>query len=142
MSTLTAPASSVASSRALHYGLWAVQILLALAFLMAGGMKATAPLDELAKNMSFVSHVPGALVRFIGISEVLGAVGLVLPAATRIQPWLTPLAGALLAVVMVLAMGTHLSLGEPEALPANLVLGGLAAFVAVGRGWLAPIASR
>lgn len=95
MSTATANASSLPSnspSRALHIGLWVAQGLLAAAFLMAGGMKATAPLEQLQAQMPWVSGAMGGLVRFIGIVEILGAVGVVLPAATRILPKLTPLA--------------------------------------------------
>ena len=127
----------------LRVALWVVQVLLAAMFLMAGAMKSTSPIDELVgMGMWYADVGGGALIRFIGISEVLGAVGLVLPAALRVLPWLTPLAAALLAVVMVLAMATHASAGEWSALPVNAVLGGLAAFVAWGRTVKAPIARR
>jgi putative oxidoreductase len=126
----------------LHIALWVVQGLLALAFFMAGAFKATSPLDELVANgMSWVSYSPGWLVRFVGVAEVLGAIGLVLPAATRILPWLTGLAGAGLATIMALAIPMHLTHGE-GGLPVNLVLGGLAAFVAWGRLAGRPIPSR
>jgi putative oxidoreductase len=87
--------------------------------------------------------VPVALLRFIGISEALGAVGLILPSALRILPKLTPLAAVGLATVMALAIPFHASRGELlQALPANVILGSLAAFVAWGRTWPAPIAPR
>ena len=128
---------------ALHIGLWVAQALLALAFIMAGAMKLTQPLDALLANgMTFVDHVPGGLVRFIGLAEVLGAIGLVAPAATRIAPKLTGIAGAALALVMVLAAITHIGLGELSSLVPVLVLGGLASFVAWGRLVAMPIASR
>lgn len=127
----------------MRIALWTVQVLLALAFLGAGTMKLTSPIpDLLAAGMWYADDAGGWLIRFIGLSELLGAVGLVLPAATRILPWLTPLAGAGLATVMVLAMGTHASAGEWGALPVNAVLGGLAAFVAWGRAVKAPIPPR
>jgi uncharacterized membrane protein YphA (DoxX/SURF4 family) len=126
----------------LHIALWIVQVLLALAFGMAGFMKLTAPVAELAQKMIWPGAVPPALVRFIGASELLGAIGLVLPAATRIRPGLTALAGAGLTLVMVLAAVFHLSRGEAKMLPINLVIGGLAAFVAWGRARRAPIAPR
>ena len=120
--------------------LWLVQILLAAAFGMAGVMKATQPVDVLAANgIAWAPQVPLALVRFIGISELLGAVGLILPALTKIKPFLTPLAALGLLTVMILAMGFHVSRGEAGALPINIVLGGLAAFVAWGRTSKAPI---
>jgi hypothetical protein len=127
----------------LRVALWTVQILLALAFLAAGTMKLTSPIPDLvAMGMWYADAAGGALIRFIGLSEALGAVGLVLPAALRILPWLTPLAAAGLATIMVLAMGTHASASEWSAVPANAVLGGLAAFVAWGRLAKAPIPAR
>jgi len=69
--------------------LWIVQGLLALAFLMAGFMKSTRPLADLKKNMAWVGSVPAGLVRFIGIVEILGALGLILPKLTKIVPQLT-----------------------------------------------------
>lgn len=135
-------ATTVSRSKVLHYSLWVVQALLGAAFLMAGFMKATTPLDQLAASMAWVTHAPGALVRFIGVSEIAGGLGLILPAATRIKPILTPIAAAALVVVMVLAFLTHLVLGEVEGLPVNVVLGGLAGFVAWGRLTKARVAPR
>jgi uncharacterized membrane protein YphA (DoxX/SURF4 family) len=127
----------------LRIALWTVQILLALAFLGAGTMKLTTPVPDLVgMGMWYADDAGGWLIRFIGLSETLGAIGLVLPAATRILPWLTPLAAAGLTTIMVLAMGTHASAGEWGALPVNAVLGGLAAFVAWGRAVKAPIPAR
>lgn len=122
--------------------LWIVQVLLAALFLMTGVMKATTPMAELVAQAAWVSTVPAWAVRFAGISEVLGAIGLILPAATRIAPRLTPLAASGLAAVMVLASALHVSLGEFSALPVNVVLFFLAAFVAWGRTKKAPIAPR
>ena len=130
------------SSRALHIVLWVAQVVLAVLFGMAGTMKATAPLAQLAQKMTWVAAVPAALVRFIGVSELAAALGLLLPSATRIRPVLTPLAAAGLVVIMVLAAGFHSSRGEAQVVPVNLVLGALAAFVAWGRGKKAPIAPR
>ncbi len=127
----------------MHIALWIVQALLAFAFLMAGGMKMAAPMSELLANgMTFVEHTPEGVVRFIGLSEFLGALGLILPSALRIQPKLTPIAAGLLAVVMVLGAGTHVVLGEFAALGAPIFLGGLSAFVAWGRTSKRPIAPR
>ena len=130
------------SGRGLHIALWVVQGLLALLFLFSGGMKLVMPVEELAKNMSFIAQSGPALVRFIGASEVAGALGLILPAATRIQPKLTPLAGLGLAVVMVLAVATHVALGELPQTVVPAVVAGLAAFVAWGRWKKAPIAPK
>jgi len=138
----TAATASSAPSKGLHIALWIVQVLLGLAFLMAGSGKATQPIADLAVRMPWAAHVPEALVRFIGTSEILGGLGLILPAATRIMPKLTGFAGIGLVTVMVLASAFHLSRGEAMALPVNFVLGGLAAFVAWGRLKKAPIAPR
>jgi hypothetical protein len=140
MSTVAAPAAP--SSKGLHAALWGVQVLLGLAFLGAGVMKATTPIADLATKMSWVPMMGEAMTRFIGISELLGGLGLILPAATRIQPKLTGIAGAALAFVMVLAAGTHAYLGEFGAIGVNVVLGGLAGFVAWGRLVKAPIQPR
>jgi hypothetical protein len=127
----------------MNIALWIAQALLAVAFFMAGGMKLVLPMDALLANgMTFIEYVPAALVRFIGLSEVAGALGVTLPAATRIQPRLTPIAAALLGVVMVLAMGTHLMLGEFGALGPPLMLGLLSAFVAWGRSKKSVITPR
>ena len=124
----------------MHILLWIVQVLLAVVFAMAGFMKSTQPIDSLVQNgMVWAGQVPVALVRFIGVSELLGAIGLILPAATKIKPSLTLLAALGLLTIMILAMAFHLSRGEAQALPINMVLGGLAAFVAWGRTTKAPI---
>lgn len=137
---LAAP-DAPAPSQAMNVALWITQLLLAAAFGMAGAMKATTPIAELAPKMPWVANLPH-LVRFIGASELAGALGLLLPALTRIKPWLTPLAAVGLTVVMVLAAAFHVSRGEYSVLPIPLLLGALAAFVAWGRTRKAPIAAR
>jgi hypothetical protein len=134
--------STSTASKGLHIGLWVAQGLLAAAFLMAGGMKVSAPIEQLQAQMPWVTGAMGGAVRFIGVVELLGALGLILPAATRILPKLTPLAASGLLTVMVLASMTHISRGEYPMIVANLVLGGLAAFIAWGRFKKAPIAAR
>lgn len=120
-------------SRALHFALWVVQGLLAAAFVAAGAMKISTPMEQLQANMPWVTGEMGKLVRFIGLSEVLGGLGLILPTALRIKPLLTPLAAMGLLTIMVLAAATHAIRGEGSAIGVNVVLGGLAAFVAWGR---------
>ncbi len=117
--------------------LWVLQVLLGLAFLAAGTMKATQPLDRLSKQMDWVAVVPPALTRFIGVSEILGGIGLILPAVTGIATWLTPVAAAGLALVMLLGAGFHLRRGDPpaKAVPSS-VLFVLVLIVAVGRGFV------
>jgi putative oxidoreductase len=122
-------------SKALNIVLWILQGVLAVGFAASGLMKLTQPVAVLAHNpnMAWTAAVPLALLRFIGASEVAGALGLILPAVTKIRPVLTPIAASGLALVMVLAGAFHLSRGEAGALPVNVLLGGLAAFVAWGR---------
>lgn len=124
-------------------GLWVAQVLLALMFGAAGVMKLMTPIADLGAMMNWVTVSPEALVRFIGFVELAGALGMILPALTRIMPFLTPLAAAGFAVIQVLAIGTHASLGETaSSLPINLVLLALALFVAWGRWQKSPIAPR
>jgi uncharacterized membrane protein YphA (DoxX/SURF4 family) len=137
-----APSLTRPASRSLHVGLWVVQALLAVMFGMAGVSKSTQPIAQLAQQLVWPGDVPEGLVRFIGVSELLGALGLLLPSLTRIKPGLTPLAAAGLVAVMGMAAVFHLTRAEYGGLVFNLVLGALAAFVAWGRFRKAPIAPR
>ena len=116
------------------YVLWIVQVLLALLFLFAGGMKLILPIEEMTKQIA----LPGLFLRFLGVAEVLGALGLILPGLLRIRPGLTPLAAAGLVVIMIGATVITLSSGAVAAALFPLVVGLLLAFVAYGRWRLAP----
>jgi len=129
-------------SQGANTALWVVQLLLALLFAGAGYAKVSIPLDELAKTLPYTADLPGALVRFIGASEVAGAIGLILPALVRILPILTPAAAIGLNVVMWLATVFHLFRGEWSDVPMTIVLGTLTGLVAWGRLRKAPIAAR
>jgi uncharacterized membrane protein len=118
------------------------QGVLALVFAMAGLSKLTQPVAALAKSIPYVMTMPEALVRFIGVSELAGALGLILPSVTRIRPVLTAWAAVGLVAVMVLAAGFNVWHGEAQAVPINVVLGALAAFVARGRFGKARIPHR
>ncbi|MDG6108066.1 DoxX family protein [Dactylosporangium aurantiacum] len=129
----------------LNGGLWALQVLWGFFFagsgfgkvlLLDGTLYAAAP-----QAVAWYAAVPQPLIVFIGVCEVLGGVGLILPALTRVAPRLTPLAGAGLALTMLLAAGFHLVRGEHALVPANVVLGAVAAFVAAGRWRLRPVAA-
>ena len=122
----------------MNYALWTVQVLLALLFLFAGGMKLVLPLDKLTGPVV----LPGWFTRFIGVAEVLGALGLILPSLLRIQPWLTPLAALGLVLIMIGAIAVTLIGGMIVPAVISLVVGLLAAFVAYGRWRLAPISPR
>ena len=140
--TPATPATASTPSRGLHIALWVVQVLLFLPFGFGGFYKLTGPMPELIAQMTWPGAMPEALVRFIGLSELLGWLGLILPSATRVMPKLTPLAAAGLVLIMLLAAAFHLSRGEFSFVPVNIVIGALAAFVAWGRFKKAPIAPR
>ena len=141
MDAVTSTSTRPSAHRRLHIGLWIAQVVLAIAFTLAGVLKIMMPAAELAQDGGPLA-LPVALARFIGATEVFAAIGLILPAATRIRPMLTLLAAAGLVVVMVLAAGFHLFRGELYAIPINIALAGLAAFVAWGRFCGAPIRAR
>ena len=122
--------------------LWILQVALAAVFLLAGSTKGWTPLAELGTRVPWVPDVPGWVPRLAGFSEILGALGLILPAATRIKPWLTPLAASALGLVMVLAMIFHLVRGEVPAAGFNLALLLVCLLVAWGRQKKVPIQPR
>jgi len=128
-------------SKALNVGLWVVQALMALMFTGVGAWKTFGAIPDLAEALPWAGEMPG-LVRFVGISELLGGIGMILPAATRIQPKLTGLAGVGLTLVMLLAIPFHAMRGELEAIPVVIVIGAMTAFVAWGRLRGAPISGR
>ncbi|HEY0120026.1 MAG TPA: DoxX family protein [Cellulomonas sp.] len=112
---------------------WIVAGLLALLFLYSGGMKVTRSREQLAPRMTWVETMPMPGVRAIGVVEILGAIGLVLPPLTGIAPVLAVVAAAGLAVLQVLAAAFHVSRGEGSTIGLNLglvVLGGVAAWLA------------
>ena len=117
--------------------LWIVQALLACVFLFAGGMKLVMSIEAM-QAMPGPVHLPGLFLRFIGVVEVLGAIGLILPGLLKIQPALTPLAAAgLMTIMMGATVITLLGGSFTSALP-PLIIGLLAAGVAYGRWRLVP----
>jgi len=137
--TATLPANP--PRRALSAGLWVAQILIAFFMLFGAYMKLAAPADELAKMMVWAVEHP-TLKTFTGIVDLLGGLGILLPALTRIQPRLTVLAALGIIVLQVLAFGFHGSRGEWPATPFNVLLLALAVFVYWGRSKAAPIEAR
>ena len=124
--------------------LWSAQILLALLFGAAGVMKTfMAPEALVPMGLNFATEIPLWLLRFIGLCEILGAVGVILPAATRIMPILTSMAALGFVMIQVLAIGFHLMRGEiVDVATMNLALLALSAFVLWGREAKAPIKPR
>ena len=117
------------------YVLWIVQALLAALFLFAGGMKLVLPVEELTAQVP----LPGLFVQFIGVAEVLGGLGLILPGLLKIRTSLTPLAAVGLVLITLGATGYWLLAGDAlgnAAFAFGMAL--LCAFVAYGRAYLAP----
>lgn len=120
------------------YALWTMQILLFALFLVTGGMKVMTPPAQLSAMMG----LPGALLVFVGVSEILGAFGLILPGVFRFKTGLTPLAAAGLSVVAACAFIFHIATGDIANSPVAAVAAVLAGFVAYGRWLLAPLGGR
>ncbi len=121
-------------SRGKNIGLWVVQILLALFFLMIGGTKLTStPQMMVQQGMEWAATVPPGLIKFIGVMEVLGAIGLVAPMAFKVKPRLTAWAGLGLATIVILGAGLHASRSEWMPIPFNLLFAALGIFVFKGR---------
>ncbi|WP_368680351.1 DoxX family protein (plasmid) [Rhodococcus opacus] len=118
----------------MNIALWIVAIVLAVGFAAAGAIKLSQSKDKLAASgMGWTESYSESAVKAIGAVEVLGAVGLILPAVVGLAPILVPLAATGLALVMAGAIVTHARRGETQPIVINVVLLALAAFVAWGR---------
>jgi hypothetical protein len=118
----------------MNRALWILQWLLALLFLFAGGTKLVLPIEEMTKQMA----LPGPFLRFIGVCEVLGGLGLILPGLLHIRPGLTPLAAAGLVIIMIGATVVTVMTGMVATALFPLLVGVLAGFIAYGRAKSAP----
>lgn len=124
----------------MNIALWIVQIVLGVMFVITGFLKGFQ--YERAKATlpwPWVKELSRSLVIFIGISEFLGGLGLLLPALTHILPWLTPLAAVGLAIILLLAIIFHARRGEGQGIVVNIVILALALFIAYGRFVVAPL---
>ena len=119
--------------------LWIIQAFLALLFIFAGSMKFVMPVEEMNRQAPVV--LPGLFLHFIGVCEILGGLGLILPALPRLKPGLTPLAAAGLAIITLGATVITIKGGVALAV-VPFVVCLLSIFVAYGRWRVAPIASR
>lgn len=134
---------AVSTGRGWTIGLWVAQLALAGMFGMSGVMHAFMPPDQLVQmGVAWAADAPVALIRFIGIAELAGTLGIILPALTRIMPQLTPLAALGFVAIQALALPFHLYRGEASVTPLNAVLILVALFVFWGRTRKAPIAPR
>jgi uncharacterized membrane protein YphA (DoxX/SURF4 family) len=118
----------------MNWALWIVAIVLAAAFAGSGLLKQFVPKDKLVTSgQGWAQDFSPTSIRLIGLAEILGAIGLVLPAAVHVAPVLVPLAAVGLALVMVGAAVIHARRNEPMNIAVNVVLIALAVFVAWGR---------
>jgi hypothetical protein len=131
---------STTPPRGLHLGLWIAQALLGLTFVGGAIWKVATPLGDIAKLMPWAGQVSPAFFYMTALFDFLGGLGVVLPAATRIQPRLTVGAAWGCVALQVCAIAFHFSRGEAANTPFNFVLVGLSLFVAWGRHKRAPIA--
>lgn len=118
--------------------LWIIQVLLALLFLFAGVMKLITPIEEMTKQIA----MPGLFLRFLGVAEVLGGLGLILPALFRIKTWLTPLAAIGLMIIVIGATVITLKMGGGATALFPLATAIACALVAYGRWRMAPLRSK
>lgn len=116
------------------YALWTIQAVLALLFLFSGGMKLVLPLEKMTGPVA----LPGWFLRFIGVAEVLGGLGLILPTLLRIRPGLTPLAACGLVIIMIGATAVTLMGGDVRPALIPMVVGLLLVFVAYSRWRMTP----
>jgi hypothetical protein len=116
----------------MNVALWLVAGVLAAMYLYAGVLKAF-QYEKAKAKLKWPADLPRGIVAFIGISELLGGIGLILPLLTGVLPWLTPLAASGIVVIMLLATGFHVRRHEYQAVWFTLILAALAAFVAHGR---------
>ncbi|WP_322086954.1 DoxX family protein [Burkholderia sp. BCC1999] len=126
----------------LSISLWVAQWLIFVAFVVFGGMKLFMPIDHLAAMWGWPGQVPPAFLRFMGLIDAAGGIGVLLPALTRIRPRLTVWAALGCVVLQISAIVFHVSRGEAVVTPLNLALLALCAFILWGRTRKAPIASR
>lgn len=117
----------------LNVSLWVAQIFIFVSFVPAGAMKLFMPITELASIWEWAGVLPVLAVRMLGIVDIAGGVGVVLPALTRIQPRLTVLAALGCAALQIFAMIFHASRGEVSVLPLNVVMFVTAVFIVWGR---------
>lgn len=139
--TSSATVGSAHPQRALRFSLWVAQAFLGVPFIVVGLIKLLTPIPKLAAMFPWTGQLPELFVRFIGMVDITGGVGLLLPALTRIKPGLVVWAAAGCSVLQLFAIIFHTSRGEIAVTPLNFWLLGLAAFIAWGRG-KAPIRPR
>jgi hypothetical protein len=138
----TAMSSPTASSRGLNVALWSAQLLVGAPFIAFGVMKITMPIAQLATSMPWVGEVPVSMARGLGLVDLAGGVGLILPALTGIRPDLTRLAAVGSILLQLCAIVFHVMRGEGAVVPLNAALLLLLCFILWGRTTRAPLTDR
>ena len=141
MLTSTEPPQFV-HGKAFRVSLWVAQIAVFILFCVAGYMKLTMPVAEIAKMWPWTGQVPEGFLRFIAVVDFAGGIGVLVPAATRILPGLSVLAALGCSLLQALAIGFHAWRGELSSTPFNFFLLALCGFVLWGRSKVAPISPR
>jgi uncharacterized membrane protein len=120
-------------SKALRISLWAAQVLLAASLTWSGSLKLFQPAEKLSAMWPWAGEVPQVLVKLTGVIDILGAIGLTLPALLRVKPKLTPVAAVGVIVLMICAGVFHIVRGETSQIGVNVVFAAIAGFIAWGR---------
>jgi len=118
----------------MNLGLWIIQGLVALVMLLTGGFKIVTPKAKIELKLQWAKTWEPTPIKLLGLAEVLGAVGLIVPGVTGILPVLTSVAAVCLAILMGGATKTHLDLKEPPY--PSAILGVLCLLIAIGRSGL------
>jgi putative oxidoreductase len=130
------------NNKALNITLWIVQGLTATLMLMSAYMKIATPILELSSKWKWTGELPETVVRLLGVIDLLGGIGIILPALLRIKPSLTPLAAVGIILLMISASVFHISRGEASVIGSNIILMFLASFIAWGRYKKLPISPK
>jgi len=127
------------TSKIIHITLWGAQVILAGSLIWAASMKLFQPIEKLSAMWPWTSQISVTAVKLTGIVDLLGALGLILPALLRTRPKLTPIAAIAIVLLMLCASIFHIARGEASLIGVNIVFAVIAAFVAWGRLRKAPI---
>ena len=130
------------SSNGLNITLWVVQVLTAALMALASYIKLATPIEELSLQMKWTGEVPTYVVRVLGVIDLLGGIGVILPALLKIRPGLTSLAAVGIVLLMISAITFHVSRGESSVIGFNIIILLMAGFVAWGRNKKLPIQAK
>lgn len=136
------PSTAISAHRGLHIALWVAQVFIAIAFCVIGAMKLGLPISKLAGMWPWTGQFPSYQVRALGVIDIAGGLGILLPGLLRWRPGLGVLAAAGCVALQVCAIAFHASRAEFDGLPVNIVFIACSAFVLWGRWKKVPIVPR